>query len=48
LIEWSQLNRLEQFVIRIPPARVSVFFEASFGLKRFQRDGGVAGFGQRV
>jgi len=31
----------------IRPARVSIFFEDSFGLKRFQREGGVAGLGKK-
>ena len=30
--------------VRIPPARVSVFLEYSFAMKRLQRDGVVAGF----
>jgi hypothetical protein len=34
--------------VRIPPARVSVFFEDSFALKRFQRDRGVTGFGRSL
>ena len=34
----------EPFAERIiPPARVSVFFEDSFSLKRFRRDGGETG-----
>jgi len=44
LIEWSQLNGLQQFVIRIPPARFLDIPERLFSLKRFQEDGGVAGF----
>jgi len=31
-----------------PPARVSIFLEDSFALKRFQRDGGIAGLGSSL
>ncbi len=31
--------------VRIPPARVSVFYKDFFALKRLQRDGGVVGLG---
>jgi len=44
-IQQSSLNGLQQFVVRIPPARVSVFFSTSIGQKRSQRDGGIAGLG---
>ena len=39
-LEWGSRGR----GVRIPPARVSVFLEDSFGLKRFQREGGVTGY----
>jgi hypothetical protein len=43
-IELSQLNGLQQFVMRIPPARFLDIAESLFSLKRFQRNGGVAKF----
>jgi hypothetical protein len=43
-LQRMQGNRVARAMGEIPPARVSVFFEDSFSKKRFQRDGGVAGF----
>ena len=43
-IQPSRLNGLQQFVVRIPPARVLEIPERFFPARRLQRDGGVAGF----
>jgi len=43
-IQQSRLNGLQQFGVRIPPARFLDIPERLFPPKWFQEDGGVAGF----